>query len=290
MSNLESILKELKFVPKFKDVTFDSIDKALASKLLIRYRTLSLVYKQLRELGLVDLPAPSDILSLKPVKHQGEGFTIDGIVTAAFTEAVAERDSSYESAVAILQLYKLSKPIEFSAIQDTTTTEFLYRLPSSGEVRTYREVKLPNEARVYFCSNRYMVLANVGEGRPDEDQNYFVTVLDLGSMFQNYFNGVESYVLFNPMIIARFEKVPFTGKARHVNTKLMLWDTVREPGRYYWFVRGENVKRTNHTFEMVFGTNAQTRYSTLSNKIWSYYCRVFGVIIEDNSVKLRKSA
>lgn len=80
--------------------------------------------------------------------------------------------------------------------------------------------------------------ANVGEGRPDEDQNYFVTVLDLGSMFQNYFNGVESYVLFNPMIIARFEKVPFTGKARHVNTKLMLWDTVREPGRYYWFVRG----------------------------------------------------
>lgn len=67
-----------------------------------------------------------------------------------------------------------------------------------GETRTYREVKLDKDARAYFCSNRYLTLINLGVGEVEEDQNYFITVIDLGSMFQNYFNGEESYLLFNP--------------------------------------------------------------------------------------------
>jgi hypothetical protein len=290
MTDLVKILKQLKSVPKYAQLSFDQIDKQLASKVLIRYRLLSAVYKQLNDMGLGDSHTPIDILAMKPIKLDGEVYALDGIVTAAFSAAALERESSYESVVDILKLHKLSKPIEFGRIADQTALEFLSRIPMHGETRTYREVKLDKDARAYFCSNRYLTLINLGVGEADEDQNYFITVIDLGSMFQNYFNGEESYLLFNPTIIARFEKVPFTGKPRHVNTKLMLWETVREPGRYYWFVRGENVKRTNHTFEILFGINQETRYSTLSNTVWSFYKRVFGLVVRPSTVPLRKSA
>lgn len=289
MTDLGKILKELKIVPKYRELTFDTIDKALVSKLMIRNRLLSLVYAQLDVLGVTDKPAPIDILSMKPIKVNGEVYSIDGIVAVAFARAVEERDLGFESALDIIKLHKLSHPVDFNGVTDHTALEFLSRIPTHGEVRTIREVKLQKDVRVYFCMNRYMVLINLGSGEAIEDQNYFITIVDLGSMFQNYFNDVESYVLFNPTIIGRLEKIPFTGKPRHVNTKLMLWDTVREPGRYYWFVRGENIKRPNYTFEIVFGKNQQTRYSTLSNDVWAFYIRAFGITIP-LSTNARKTA
>lgn len=290
MTDLVKILKQLKSIPKYAQLSFEDIDKQLASKVLIRYRLLSAVYKQLNDLGARDSLTPTDILSMKPVKVAGEVFAMNGIVTAAFAAAAQERETSYESVIDILKLHKLSRPIEFSGISDQTALEFLHRIPAFGEARTFREVVLDKGARAYFCSNRYLILINLGIGEATEDQNYFITIVDLGSMFQSYFNGEESYLLFNPTIIARFEKVPFTGKPRHVNTKLMLWETIREPGRYYWFVRGDNVKRSNHTFEILFGITPETRFSTLPNNVWTFYKRVFGLSTIISPAALRKSA
>lgn len=286
MSDLKTILKQIKVLPKFSKVALNKIDRELISKMFIRFRTLEILNEELRKTVvdniLVKMPSQTDLFNLKPLSVYGEEYSIETIVGTSFALAAKERNDYVDSLIDILKMYRCSSPVDFSVI-DKSTLEFLSRIPSIGEAREFRRCILKRGCAAYFMSNRILVMVSTGSGNASEDQNYFITAVDLGSLFQSI---VRECDLIPPVlvhtVIGRFKPTQFTGRPRFVNTQLVLWEEVNEPTRYYWFVSGVNTKRPNYTYEIEFKQKiGQTAYAL--NKVqWENIKRVFGIPNLDN--------
>ena len=282
MSDLKTILKQIKVLPKVSKVAMAKIDRELISKMYIRFRTLEILTAELRKVAkenfLEKMPTYSDIFNLKPLSVNGDHYSIESMVKTAFAIAASERDTYVDSLMDMLRLYRCSSPVDFTMIEDKSTLEFLSRIPSIDEAREFRRCVLPRGCTVYFMSNRIMVLVSTGAGDADEDQNYFITALDLGSMFQYLVRDAETIPerLYGA-VMGRFVKSHFTGRPRFVNTRLVLWEEVKEPARYYWFVSGVNTKRPNYTYEIEFKQVVGRKAYALTNDEWLSLKRVFGI-------------
>lgn len=286
MSDLKTILKQIKVLPKYSKVALNKIDRELISKMFIRFRTLEILTEELRKTVvdnvLVKMPSQTDLLSLKPISVYEEEYSIEKVVGTSFALAAKERDDFVDSLIDILKMYRCSSPVDFGSI-DKSTLEFLSRLPSIGEAREFRRCILKRGCTVYFMSNRIMVLVSTGDGNPTEDQNYFITAIDLGTLFQYIIRDGDLIppVLVNTTI-GRFKPAYFTGRPRFVNTQLVLWEEVNDPARYYWFVSGVNTKRPNYTYEIEFKQRSGRKVFALNKEQWANIKRVFGIPALDN--------
>lgn len=282
MSDLKTILKQIKVLPKFSKVALNKIDRELISKMYIRFRTLEILTEELRKSVvdnvLVKMPSQTDLLNLKPLSVYGEDYSIEKLVGSSFLIAAKEREQYTDSLIDILKMYRCSSPVDFSAINDKSTLEFLSRLPATGEAREFRRCILNRSCTAYFMSTRILVLVSTGDGNPTEDQNYFITTVDLGSLFQYIIRDGDIIppTLINT-VVGRFKPVYFTGRPRFVNTQLVLWEEVNDPTRYYWFVSGVNTKRPNHTYEIEFKQKVGQHVYALNNVQWANIKRVFGI-------------
>lgn len=282
MSDLKTILKQIKALPKFSKVGLGKIDRELISKMFIRFRTLEILTGELNKKVadgiLAKVPTQQDLLSLKPLIIDGEEYSTETMVRAAFALAASERNEYVDCLVDVLILYRVSQAVLFTDIDDKSTLEFLSRIPSIDEAREFRRSILPRGCTVYFMSNRIMVLVSKGEGDADEDQNYFITAVDLGTFFQYIVRDGEAIPeKVDGAVMGRFRRSYFTGRPRFVNTRLVLWEEVAEPARYYWFVSGVNTKRPNYTYEIEFKQVAGRKAYSLKGNEWAQLKRVFGV-------------
>lgn len=283
MSDIISFLKQIRTLPTLSRTAFVKIDRELCSKWYIRYRTLERVEAGLRQVledagAAFQLPKHTDLLSMTPIEVGGELYRIDKIVENSFKLAATERDKYIDSIIDILRLYRCSFPINVTDIDDISTVEFITRIPNvgGGDRRYIRRTIVGQDRVVYFVSTRIMVTVSYGVGE-GEDQNYFISVIDLGSFFQFMFRDGEGD-FSSPISLAhgRFKRSYFTGRPRNVNTNMTLWDEVKTPVKYYWFVCGNNIRRQNYTFEIEFVSPMKQAYA-LPLEEWDGLKREFGI-------------
>lgn len=283
MNTHKRLLREMVNLPTINTVKFTDLDNAFSSKLFIRYHTALRLKKIIDD----ELPALADTVLLKinsllagaPIKYRGSEYNPTELVKVCFAGAIKEYKQHNDFIIDVVRMYKASELISYAMLDDVQSLEFINTLPKDGEA-ALRTLYLSNDLRIYFIGEKYMLLVNLGYPDKDlnEDQNYFIAIIELGSLITSFLEGVDPMMTkINPLKVGKLKPIHYTTTPRYVNRYMVLWEEVKEPIQHYWFVKGRNTKRHNLAYEYNFVQPSPNAQYTLSNEDWCDMKRIFGI-------------